>query len=454
MGNKNSISAEELRRSLNLVIAGITFGMAFFIVTGGPPLTGYIRALGAGDLVYSLIMALPVVTNVLQVFASYFMENTGKRKSIFIIFGFIHRLLWISVAIIPLVIPLSYGVLRIWAVTILITFSSAASAFVSVSFFSWMGVLVPMEIRGRFFSKRYMIYTISSAVTGLAVGWFLGKTPDFNRFAIVFAVAALFGVADILCFIWIKDPPMEVPKEKIPFFKLLLEPFGNRNYVKFIVFITLWNFGLNFAAPFFNVYMLEYLKMDYLTMILLTQVISNVSTIIFIRYWGRLVDKYGNKPVLKVCCLIAVALPTLWCFAAPWNYLAVIIISFFSGIVWPGIELTSTNLSIWLAPEKNRSMYIANYTLIVSLAGIALANVCGGIFMEMTRPVFSHFNIVFLMGQKFNSFHVLFIMSGVIRLFAVLLFLPSVCEENSKPALQMFAHLINIIKGNKAALMK
>lgn len=445
MSAKYRIAGSELRRSLNLIILAITFGMAFFTVYTGPALTGFTRSLGAGDLVYAVIMAMPVVGGVVQVFASYFLENTGKRKPIFIFFGFIHRLFWIPIALVPLLFPASLNTIRIWSVTLLITISSVANSITSVAFTSWMGSLVPMDIRGRFFSKRTMISTITCALTALGVGKFLDLVPGFNGYAIVFIVVALLGSVDIVCFIWIKDPPMELPEEKIPFFKLFTQPYGNPNYMRFILFVSVFNFGVNFAGPFFNVYMLEHLKMDFFIISLFTQFISNISTIIFIRYWGRLADKYGNKPVMAACCTLIIILPFLWLFVTPQNYFIILFINFLGGALWPGYDMTAMNLSIWLAPEKNRSIYVANYTLIISLIGIATAYVCGGAFMEFSRDLVNHLNIP-LFNFKIDSFKILFASSGLIRLIAVSFLLKGFKEDHSLPVSTMAGDIRRNIK--------
>jgi MFS family permease len=372
---------------------------------------------------------------------SYFLENTGNRKRIFLIFGITHRLLYIPIALIPLFVPLSHKVIIIWAVTILITLSSAGSSVVSVCFLSWMGALVPSGLRGRFFSKRTMIFTASGAVVGILVGIFLGNAPSFGKFAVVFIIAALFGFVDVFLFIWVKDPEMVIPNERISFFKLFKEPFKNNGYLKFIIFVSIWNFGVNFAGPFFNVYMLEYLKMSYFFMFLFTQIASNLSTIFVIRFWGKMVDRYGNKPVMTICCSCIIALPVFWCFTTSQNFYMVLILSLLGGLFWPGYDMTATNLSIWLAPEKNRSIYIANYALVTSVIGIAIAIICGGAFMEISRPVISHLSIPFVMGQKLTNFHVLFILSGLIRLCAVYFLLPRVNEKDAKPSMLIINEL-------------
>lgn len=437
--NTHRISGRELRTSLNLVIIAYAFGISFFTVTGGPPLTGFSRKLGAGDLVYGIIMAMPVVGGIIQVFASYFLENTGKRKNIFLFFGFIHRLVWIPIALIPLIVPENYGTLRIWAVTVLIAISSAANSVVNMTFSSWMGSLVPIEIRGRFFSKRTMIVTLAGIAGGLVTSFLLDKIKGFDGYAVVFIIASLLGALDIFCFFWIKDPPMTVSKEKIPFLRLFFEPFKSKNYIRYIIFISIWNFGVNVSGPFFNVYMIEYLKMNFLTITLFAQILGNITTVLSIRYWGKAVDRYGNKPVFAICGTVLFITPILWIFTRPGNYWMILVINFLSGICWPGIEMTALNLSIWLAPEKNRSIYLATYTLLTSVAGIALAYVCGGAFMEYLAPLINSLHIKLFSSIIINGFHVLFVLSGLIRLAAVKIFLARVYEENS-------SHALNVIK--------
>lgn len=436
MDNSPRISQSELRRSLNLNIAAITFGMVFFTVFGAPvgsPLfAGFMRSLGAGDLIYGIVMALPVLGAVAQIFGSYFLEMTGKRKVLFLASGFIHRFFWIPVALIPLFIPASQQSIRIRSITAFITISAIANSITGVSFSSWMGALVPMEIKGRFFSRRTMISTISGAITGLIVGKVIDLVHgSLNGFAIVFIIAALFGAADIFCFFWIKHPPMEIPAEREPFLKLLTVPFSNSNYLKFICFVSLWSFGVNLAGPFFNVYMIEYLRMNYFTLSFFAQVVGNIATILCIRYWGRLSDRYGNKPITTLCCSVIILLPFLWFFASPTNYWIVLAINFLSGIFWPGYDMTTFNQSIWLAPEKNRSIYVANYTLITSVFGVALGYICGGAFMQYTRLFVDKLKIPFFMGQNLSSYHILFALSGVIRLAALTLLLPRIKEENA-----------------------
>jgi len=445
-----TISDRDLKRSLNLNIYAITFGMVFFTIVGNPigspVFTGFMRKLGAGDFIYSVVLALPLLGAISQIFGSYLLETTGKRKFVFLASGFVHRFLWIPVAIIPLLLDGNSHQAMIWSITILITVSSVASSVTGVAFNSWMGALVPPDIVGRFFGMRTLISTISGAATALIVGLFVDRIDNLFGFAIVFAVGALFGLMDIITFSFIKHPPMELSNDKPSLIKIITEPFKNKNYLNYVIFATAFSFGVNFTAPFFNVYMLEDLKMNYFAINLATQVMSSLTTILFVRQWGVLADRYGNKPVTFVSGLIVALLPLMWIFTSPSNITMVFAANIFTGIGWSGYNLALFNQSIWLAPERNRSSYIACFTLLTSVVGTAAAYVCGGTFMQFGRPFFEKAHIPFLMGTTLSAFFIMCIISSILRFLALAIFHQLYNEENSKSSKEMLLDIISQLK--------
>lgn len=450
LNSRNRVSGNELKKSLTLVTLAAALGLPFFSVINGPALTGFTRMLGANDFVYSVIMAMPVIGAIVQVFISYMMVNSGKRKALFIIAGFIHRPLWFIIAFIPFILHPDKSKAGIVIITVLIAVSSVASSIVGMAFNSWMGSLVPAEIKGRFFSRRTMIYTITGGIAALLSGLLLDKVQGFTGYAVVFIIAALMGTADIVLFFWIKDPPMQIATKKQAFGKLFTEPFKDGNYLRYMLFVAFWYFSVNIVGPFFNVYMIEELKMNFLIISLFTQVAANLTTILSIRFWGRLADKYGSKPVMLLCCCILFILPMVWLFVTPQTIWVVLIIGFFSGLFWPGFEMTALNQSIWLAPEKNRSIYIANYTLIVMLIGTAAAFLSGGAFMQFTRTAIPAGGISLFGGLKLGGYQLLFIISGLVRLIVLLFAFRGYQEKDSQSALQILGDfkdtLVSLVK--------
>ena len=70
------------------------------------------------------------------------------------------------------------------------------------------------------------------------------------------------------------------------------------------------------AGQFFTVYQLQYLGLNYTSFQLLNAVAS-LGSLASMPLWGYLADKYGNKPILIICCGLVLVPPLLWILAAP-----------------------------------------------------------------------------------------------------------------------------------------
>lgn len=439
---ENGLS-RELKRSLNYVILGVTFGMVCFTITGGSALTGYARELGAGDFIYGILMAMPVVGGVVQLYASYLLEKTGKRKSIFLTFGVVQRLLWIPIALVPYIVPSGINFFRIWSVILLITISSMSGAFVNVSFYSWMSDLIPINIRGRYFSIRSRFSTMSGLLAGFAAAWILDRLSGFTGYTVVFVISGIFGTADILSFIKVRDIPMKKPESHISMLKAIKESFSNTSFRKYVLFWTAWGFAINMSSPYFNMYALGPLKMSFMELTVAGQLACNLTTIFFITKWGRFLDRYGSKPVLYITCIGTALLPILWLFASPGHYVPILLFNLIGGAIWCGTDITNQNMLISNIPEDNRSTSIAVYFVITSLIGNALAYVAGGFFLEQVQKAASE---VHFSGITFNHYEVLFILTSLMRLASVFIFLPGISENRSAPMKAVYAEAARNMK--------
>jgi len=432
------VKDKNLNQSLNFVILGICFGVVFLNVTVGTPIAGLAKELKFGDLLYGIMLAMPVLGGTVQIFASFILEKTKKRKKLFLLSGFINRILWIFVAILPLLI--SNRTLLFYLIVAVLIFSSIGGAFLNVTFMSWMGDLVPLDIRGRFFSHRSMLSTIVSFISGLAIGKFLDTIPGILGFSIIFGIATLFGLLDIACYLKVHDPPMKNDIEiQESFLNISKKVLSHPAFSKYLIFAVVWSFSLNIAAPYFNLYMIKYLRMSYFEIALYAQLVSNLATVVFVRIWGRMIDRFGNKPVALICTTTVSFLPILWCFTTPQSWLfLVILIQFLAGLFWPGVDLSYNNFALRLSPDENRSMYIAVLNLFVGVIGNAIAYIFGGYIIENISPLISSFleNTVHF---HLADYHYLFIFSAILRFVSSRIFLPKIKEEG--------AYSINELKG-------
>lgn len=426
---------KEFRMDLNRIVWGASLGFIFFVALGGAPFAGFLRELGVGDLLYSVLMALPAMGGIFQIFASYFLEKTGARKKIFLISGIFQRLTMIPIVLLPLFMPDSFKDSMLFAIVALLGISAFGAAFNGVSFFSWMAALIPIDFRGRFFGQRQMMLYMTGMLAGFLVSFLLDTIGGFVGFAVVFTFASIMAMLDIVCFLKVEDPPFNKSSDDIPFLQIWKETFKNKNFVRYMTFWAVWAFGLSMPGPFFLTFMLEHLQISYFE-IAIYAAITNVFIIIFGRLWGSLIDQFANRPVLYICSSVIAGIPLIWFVATPGiHYIPVAIVHILVGMFWGGIELTSANLMMGLSPDKNRSVYIANFSVIAALTGSILPFMAGGLLMQML----SDFRLN-VFGFEVLNYHILFVVAVVIRLFALLVLFPRVREENSSAVKGLLKH--------------
>ena len=74
-------------------------------LTSGAFLTGYALLLGANDFELSLLLALPMLMQGMQLPGAYFIERSGQRKTLTRWGAGISRLLWLPMILLPFLLP-------------------------------------------------------------------------------------------------------------------------------------------------------------------------------------------------------------------------------------------------------------------------------------------------------------------------------------------------------------
>lgn len=445
---KDFAITNDLREDLSRAAWSASLGIVFFVCLNGAPFAGFVRHLGVGDFMYGILMGLPVMSGLFQVMAAYVLEKTGARKKLFIIGGILQRLSIIPVVILPLIIPEELKGLTISFIVFFLLISAIGGAFNGVTSISWMAALVPLKIRGRFFSQRQMMFTLTGLIGGLLASFILDHIGGFAGFAVVFTIVVIFAVLDIVGYIRIHDPPMVKSQYRIPPIKVANEVLRHPNFRRYLIFWAVWVFGVSMSGPFFSAYMLDYLNMSYLEITIFTQVTSNLLTILIVRKWGNLIDAFGNKPVLRICGSVGAVMPLFWLLATPENYIAIPLIHIAIGLFWNGIDLTSNNLVMGLSPDENRSYYIASFSMVTSLVGSILAYAFGGLFMEVTGEWIEGLNTVFL-GRRLNNYHMLFILSAIIRFIGITFLLSPVEEQEAARPSEVLQRSIQSVREHR-----
>ena len=441
--------SQQQRSNLYWGIWSVTAGMLGNVVTTGPVWSAFQRqVLGANDFQLGLLAAIPFAASVLQIFMSYIMEKYRNRRFLLLFFGILGRLFWIPIGLVPYIFPFFPIDLRIWLVTVCIVMISIGNSFVGISWGSLMGDLVPMRIRGSYFSVRQMISLASGVIMGILVSMMIDRV-GLPGYSIALVLAGVSLVMDISCFFFVKWPPMAEPTvAKTSLLTMLREVFANKGFVKVIVFYSIWLFCANLAAPFWNVYMIEELKMSFTQMSLYTQIISNITTVLVISRWGRLIDRYGNKPVLQMAAVLVTFSPIPWFFAMPTTTLFVLMSNVISGSSWPVSDVCQQNLYLAHSPQVHRSMYIAVFLASINLFGVALGNTVGGWLMQTPFTALANQHYV-LFGMALTNTRYMFIITVLLRLIVMFALLPRISEAG---AWTLKATVLDIVKRTQSSI--
>jgi len=216
-------------------------------------------------------------------------------------------------------------------------------------------------------------------------------------------------------------------------FSLLGQPFKDEKFRQLLRFLGTWSFAVNFAAPFFTVYLIVRLGLSMTWVIGLT-VLSQLVYVLFLQAWGRLADRFSNKSVLAASGPLFMISVLLWPFTTmPETYFLtiplLILIHVLAGMSNAGVTLCAGNIALKAAPRGSATTYLATNALVSGLAATAapiLAGFAGDWFAN------KRLNLAFTWSTKgadVNSFRLpaldlsgldfLFVVAFVLGLYAL-----------------------------------
>jgi MFS family permease len=385
---KESLTEQEVQSGLRAVIKDGLASQAMVTFTGGAFLVAYALKLGASNVTIGLLAAIPPLTQLIQIPSIFLVENLRKRRAISMFGSASSRIFWLLIALSPLILPLEAG-LKFLIIAILL--NGAFGAVSNISWNSWMRDLIPQDRLGSFYSKRMSLAIGLSIPLGIGAGLYIDywkklfPNYEIHGYSMLFFLGFLAGMLGVYFISTIPEPQMAPVKEKLHFFKMILQPFRDANFKSLIMFLGSWNFAVNLAAPFFTVYMLKRLQLN-MSFIIALMLLSQIMNLAFLRIWGKFTDRFSNKSVLGVSGPLFIACILAWTFTTlPEKYILTIpllvAIHVFMGISTAGVTLASGNISLKLAPKGQATAFLATNSVVNSLAA-GIAPILGGKFAD------------------------------------------------------------------------
>jgi MFS family permease len=370
--------------------------LGFFSIAASGFLAAFALALGASNLQIGILASIPFITQPLQIPAILLVERLKKRKVIAVLSFSIAQLLWIPIALIPLLMDVpSAG-----AVSMLLGILAIRGIFVAVhscAWNSWIRDLIPQKILASVMGRRLGLAAFAGMVFGLGAAFFAewwkgGHTADSATLG--YTIPLLFGIFTLALmspvFITLMPEPLIQPTTdpKAQLLSTVAEPFREKNYRRLLRFLFVWSFAINLATPFFAVYMLQRLGLP-LTAVIGFTILSQAFSIIFLRVWGRLADQFGIKTILSLCVSLYLLVILGWTFTTmPERYFLtiplLIILHILAGIAAAGVTLATGTIGLKLAPQGKATSYLAAAGLAINL-GAGLGPLLGGYIADFFK---------------------------------------------------------------------
>ncbi|ARV61614.1 MFS transporter [Nostocales cyanobacterium HT-58-2] len=433
-----------IRISLRASTADAVFSAIFSMTTSGILLSNFLVELNATPVVFGMLSSIPMLVNVVQPLGAYLSERTTSRFRYSLLTNGIARLLWLILVI--GIAAVSFGLIsseQLMVLTLVIVLlGNLLAGLGSASWLSWIAVLVPRQLRGRFFGIRNSVTSLTNLIcvplAGIAVStWFGGSLQGYG---VIVLIGTLSGMMSLGCQYFQVDvnPQIEyssslgscaqnaVPKQidstnTEP--KAIENPtenntqsasystkteniLKNSNFLMFLFYFSSWMFAFNLSGPFFNLYMLDTLNLDVSWVTVYGSIQAGANMLMLI-LWGKLSDKIGNRPILILIGIVAALTPLFWLGIGInvydlWLWLPLLHI--FIGGTSAAVDLCNNNMQLGIAPVKQQSIYFAIAAAVGGASG-ALGTTIGGFIAQ---------------NSSLNGLLGLFAVSAIFRLVALI----------------------------------
>lgn len=360
----------------SLFIMQVIFGTGFTFLTGGIFLSGFAIYMGASDLLVSYISMIANICGISILFFSSLIGRFHNFKKITIGLTICSKLTTLLIILIPLLVPSKTQIL---VFVLLMIFAFTLQAQTTVVLNNWMVTFLDEQQSGRYIALRQAFVLSVTIILSLVGGRLLDAVSGaYIGFVILFLVALLMAVLEIISLLQIPDAPQQRPiHKKMSFSDMIWIPMKSKLFFHFVLYIFLFYLALSLADSFTVVYMMRYLELPYTTTTIMQMLIS-LPQILLLGVWGRLSDKKGAQFTLTTSIWFFIGETLFLGLSNSQNLYVFLPIAFlFAAVANAGFTVSVFNRRYALMPQEGRILYDNFYSAAVGLAFI-LGPVIGG----------------------------------------------------------------------------
>ncbi len=368
-----------LRRNLN---SSLVDGTAFSIMVGCGEtyFAAFALALGLSQVASGLVATLPLLAgSMLQLAAPHMLRRFGSYRK------------WIVCAVLcqaAIFIPLMVMALdqRIPAelVFVFTAIYWGMGLATGPAWNTWIGTLVPVTIRARFFAWRTRLVQLGTLLGfvggGMALQYGAGRGAALTAFAFLFLAAAVSRFISGMALARQTEP---VPPRGIDRHVTLREfaaRIGRRADGKFLLYLMAVQAAVQFSGPYFTPYLLKQLRLSYVDY--MTLVAAAFAAKMFALPWlGHLAHRHGARKLLVWGSIGILPLSAMWLVSN--NYWYLLGLQLAGGVGWAAYELAWFLLFFEMLPKEERTSVLTTFNFGHSLASVVGSLLGGAVLLGL-----------------------------------------------------------------------
>jgi DHA1 family inner membrane transport protein len=337
------------------------------------------RELGIQPFQYSiLVSAYPLAAFLSSLFGVFFLDKFDRKKALTVAyFGF--ALGTLSSAFVPNTDNESLNYILFVGTRF---FTGLSGGILGALVLSIIGDAIPLERRGKAMGVVMMAFSLA-AIVGVPMGLILVEWFDGNWHAPFLMVGGLASL--VWLFIFFKIPPLrshlETGNLKAHPFETIQLALKSPNQQKALLFMVMLVFGQFTVIPFITPYMINNVGLAQ-DQIIYIYLVGGACTVISSPLIGRLVDRFGRKPVFFFMAIgsIAPLLLTTNLWPLPLYLVLCVSASFF--IFISGRNIPANTMLTAVVKPQNRGGFMSLNSSCMSLASGAASLISGSIIVQ------------------------------------------------------------------------
>jgi MFS family permease len=257
------------------------------------------------------------------------------------------------------------------------------------------------------------------------------------------SLAGICGLLDIIYFFGVREPRAaqtliedddEVLRRKAPpFLDMVRVPLQDAPTRRFLLFSSLFMFSNGLQGPFVWLHADEYLHLSKTMTNFLLNGLPLIAMAGSLRFWGDVIRRYGNRPVLRFCSMGLAVTACGWMIARPGAWDLLPILFFFSGTLAGAMELANQNLLLGLSPHIPRSSMVAVFSIVAGISFAIASWLAGALAQSLAWINTGNYS---LFGLQLVNHHILFLIAIGLRLIVATFVAPRLHEPEATSTLE------------------